>query len=151
MNNKYNYKFIESDFDVDTLVSQVTIEMNKERYTATTKVHKDDMDKISKYCGCRFAEAKAEIKALKAELRKEKAKCEEVRKFVRAVSCYKNFDPESAPAKAVFRQLNIRIKKVNELVDYINEKQREYSTMINQRDIVTRAIDRKKEKGAKED
>ena len=144
MKDKYTYKFIDSDFDAETLVSYARIEMNGVEYTATTKVCKDDMDKISKYCGCRFAEHKAELKALKAELRKEKAKCEEVRKFVRAVSCYKNFDPESPAAKAVFRQLNIRIKKVNELIDYINDKQREYATMVGQRDIVIRAIDRNK-------
>lgn len=111
-----------------------------ERYIGHAKLHPEDKDKASRYTGCRFAEMRAEIKALKAEYKKEKAACEECRKFVKACTQYKNFDKESPTAKAMFRQLNQRIKRVNKLADEINKKLNNLDMAIRQKEIVHNAL-----------
>ena len=45
----------------------------------------------------------------------------------------------------MFKQLNTRVKRVNALVDEINQMIQDYDTDIRQRDVVTAAIQRKKE------
>ena len=106
----------------------------------------EDMDKASSFAGCHFAELKAEIKALKYELKIAKASCDECRNFVKACTQYKNFDPESPTAKVMFRQLNRRIKTVNNIVDRIDSAQYNLEKEIRQRDLITSALDRQKAK-----
>lgn len=138
------FTFLDSGYSESEGLSWTTIKYKGKEYTAFTKIHKDDINKASKYAGCRFAEEKAKIKALKDELREEKIKCNACRDFLKSVMQYKNFDKNSPSAKAMFRQLNKRIKKVNNLIEEINEMIRDYDANIRQRDIVTAAIDRKK-------
>ena len=118
-------------------------------YTGTAQLHPEDKEAGlgSKYTGCRFAEMRAEIKALKNEYRKAKAACEECRKFVKACTQYKNFDKESPTAKAMFKQLNKRIKQVNALADKINKKMEDLRTAIKQKEIIHNALERKRSRG----
>ena len=88
----------------------------------------DSQIKLSNY---RTKAVKALDKAkteLKAELKKEREKCEEVRKFVIACSQYAKWNKDDSSAKAVYRQLNRRIKRVNKLVDMINAIKRRWRT-----------------------
>ena len=134
---------ISSYFNEETGKSIVVIKHKKKIYEGTAKLHPEDVDKASKYAGCRFAEIRAEIQALKIEYRKEKAACEEIRKFVRACTQYKNFDETSPTAKAMYRQLHRRIKRVNDLADLINQKLQDLETAIKQKEIVVNALERK--------
>lgn len=135
---------ISSYFNPETGVSTVGIRHKKRTYYGTARLHPEDADKASKYAGCRFAKLRAEIKALKIEHRKEKEICEEIHKFVRACTQYKNFDETSPTAKAMYRQLHRRINKVNNLADLINQKLQDLQTAIQQKEIVSNAIERKK-------
>lgn len=110
--------FISSDIDPVTRTSKVTIKMNGKEYTAKSVCALED--NFSKFTGCRFAEIKARIKGMKDLYRKEKRNCEECRKFVNAVSQYAGFDPKSPEARMMFRQLNRRIKRVNDIATQIN-------------------------------
>lgn len=101
-------------------------------------------DEPSKFFGCKIAEMRATIKALKYELALKKEKCEECRKFVNAVSQQKNFDKTSSTAKAMYHQLNIKIKEVNKLIDEINKIQKDIQISIKQREIVSNAIKQNK-------
>lgn len=139
-------QLIESYFNEFLGKSISVIKHKKKKYYGYAWVHPEDKEKASKYTGCRYAEIRAEIKALKAEYRKEKAACEECRKFVKACSQYKNFDKESPTAKAMFRQLNRRIRQVNNLADQINQKMVNLETAIKQKEIVSKALERKKGK-----
>lgn len=138
-------QLIDSYFSEYSGISCCDVKHKGKKYEGTARLHPDDKEAglASKYTGCRYAEMRAEIKALKAEYKEEKAACEECRKFVKACSQYKNFDNESPTAKAMFRQLNRRIKRVNDLADAINQKMMDLDMAIRQKDIVHKALDRK--------
>lgn len=112
------YKFIDSETYEDIGESCVTILYKGNEFYGYAKCHPDD--EWSEFIGCGYAEIRAQIKALKWELWQKKAACEACRKFVRAVSQYKNFNKEDGTAKAMYRQLNRRIKEVNNIIDEIN-------------------------------
>ena len=139
-------KFISSMYDSKTGYSTVTIEHMGKRFFGTASLHPDDKDRASKYAGCSYAETRAQIRALKYERRLAKKEAEEFRKFVKACEQYKNWDKNSPSAKIVYRQLNIRIKKVNKLADEINKKMRDLGKAIWKRDITIQAFERNKSK-----
>lgn len=138
--------FIDSNFDEVTGESWVKVALNNQFYEGRSKISEEDKDKVSAFAGCRFAEMKAEIKALMDLRRTEKTKCDECKRFVKALECYKEFDKESKTARCVYRQLNKRIRNVNYLTELINKKREDFLIAINQRDIVVKAIERKKAK-----
>ena len=113
---------IDSHYDETTGISTVGIEYKGKRYNAYSTLAEEDKQFASNLTGCRYAYEKAVIKALKAERLEALKKCEEIRKFVKALQNYKNFDSESPTAKAVYRQLNRRIKEVDNLTIVINKK-----------------------------
>lgn len=138
-------RLVNSIYNEDLGTSVCEIVHKKQTYAGLSRLHPEDKEAGlgSKYTGCRYAELRAEIKALKDEYKKEKIACEECRKFVKACSQYKNFDKESPTAKAMFRQLNRRIKKVNDLADAINNKMMDLDSAIRQKEIVHKALERK--------
>ena len=139
-------QLIESYFN-ETLGKSISVVKHRKRqYYGYAWVHPEDEKIASKYTGCRYAEMRAEIKALKAEHKREKTACEECRKFVKACSQYKNFDKDSSTAKAMYRQLNRRIKRVNQLADEINKKINDLDIAIKQKEIVHKALKRKRTK-----
>lgn len=137
-----------SYFTEQTGTSSCTVQHKGKIYTSFAKLHPDDAEKVSRFAGCEIAEIRAEIKALKAELKQEREKCEEVRKFVMACTQYAKWNKEDSSAKAVYRQLNRRIKKVNQLINMINEKELKIMRLIGQRDAVIKALDKNKAKNS---
>lgn len=136
-------RLILSNYDETTGISYCEVQHKGKIYSGVSRLHPEDKEIASKYTGCRYAEIKAEIKALKAEYNEAKASCEECRKFVKACSQYSNFDKESPTAKVMYRQLNRRIKKVNQLADKINQRIMDLDIAIKQKDIVHKALERK--------
>ena len=65
--------------------------------------------------------------------------------FVKSLEGYAKFDKNSDTAKVIYRQLNRRIKRVNDLTDQINELMNDLDRKIHRRVIVTNAIKRKQE------
>ena len=137
-------KFIDSAYDPNTGMSVVIMQHLGEKFEGTAKVHPDD-EKGSSYFGCQLAEIRATIKALKYERKLAKQKSDEALDFVKACQCYKIFNKDDNTAKLMYRQLNRRIKKVNDLTDKINELLKEEDICKHQRQIVINAIERHKE------
>ena len=138
-------KFITSDYDEVSGLSEVVMQHFGIKFKGYAQVHPEEK-KPSKYAGCRFAELRATIDALKYERTLLKNKSDMALDFVKSLECYADFDKESPTAKCIYRQLNKRISKVNEVTDEINEALEELETTIRQREMVTNAIDRKKDK-----
>lgn len=124
-------KFIDS-WTNDEKISCVTVKYRNNYYEGRAYLHPED--DWSEFTGCRYAHERAEIAALKDEWKEKKAACEECRKFVNMVTQYKNFDKDSPTAKAMFRQLNRRIKEVNTLANIISKRQFNLNVMMRQQD-----------------
>ena len=137
-------RLIDAKFDQKSGVSQAEVEHLGKHFFAIAKCHPDDMNEISKFAGCGYAETRAIIKALKWERKRKMRECEIIRKFVKAVGQYAKFNSEDPSAKAMYRQLNRRIKEVNAITEEINKEMQGLQTAIAQRDVVKRAIARRR-------
>ncbi len=137
-------KFIKSIYDPDTGISNVIMQHLGKKFVGKAVAHPDDKENASEFAGCEYAEIRAKIMALKHERKIAKNKSDEALDFVKACECYANFDKDSATAKVMYRQLNQRIKRVNDITDEINELLMTLDRKIHQRTIVTGAIKRKK-------
>ena len=138
-------KFIESGYNPTTGVSYVVMQHLGKKFEGYAKLNPSEPEGSS-YAGCYYAELRATIKALKYERALAKQKSDMALDFVKSIEGYSKFNKEDPSAKAVYRQLNQRIKKVNDLADQINAIYEELDSAIRRRDIVTKAIDRKKSK-----
>ena len=125
-------RFLDSGTVKETGYSTVIIKHRGNEYMGQAKCHPDDT--FSEFTGCRYAQERAEINALKDEWKQKKHDCDECRKYLIAVSQYAGFDKESSTAKAMFRQLNRRIKEVNKLAEIISKKQFNLQVAIKQQD-----------------
>ena len=132
-------RFLDSGTVKETGYSTVTIKHKGKEYVGQAKCHPDDI--FSEFTGCRYAQERAEIKALKDEWKQKKHDCDECRKYLIAVSQYAGFDKESSTAKAMFRQLNRRIKEVNKLAEIISQKQFNLQVTIRQQDSFNNKIE----------
>lgn len=133
-------KFINSIFDKEEGTSEVTMEHMGQYFVGKARLHPDDKDKISEYAGCSYAEARATIAALKYERKMAKEKSENIRKFIKACECYKDWDKGSPAAKIAYRQLNIYIKRVNHLTEVINDMMFTLDKSIWKRDVTIKAM-----------
>jgi hypothetical protein len=136
-------KFIDSDYDEVSGISSATVQHLGKKFTEQAYLHPEDKN-ASKYAGCRFAESRAIIKALKYERALAKNKADMALDFVKALECYAGFDKNSPEAKLMYRQLNKRIQKVNDITDSINAQIQDLDIAIRQRSIVVNALERKK-------
>ena len=137
-------KFIKSCYDPDTGLSFVIMQHLGKKFVGEARLHPEDNENASRYAGCEYAEIRAAIKALKYERKIAKNKADQALDFYKSCIGYANFDPESNTAKVIKRQLNQRIKKVNDITDNINELMEELDKKIHRRAIVTNALKRKK-------
>ena len=139
-------KLINAYFNENHGISYATVQHSingvKRRFEGISQLHPEDNS--SKFTGCRYAEMRAQIKALKAERKYLIEECEECRKFVKACSQYKNWDKESPTAKIVYKQLNKRIKKVNELTNKINHLIWDLNIAIRQQDTIHKKLNKSK-------
>lgn len=144
-------KFISGSYDHNTGISTVVIQHLGVKFTGRAYLHPDDKENVSSYAGCEYAETRAKIKALKYERMIAKNKADMAIDLLKSCQCYKNFNTEDATAKVLYRQVNRRIKKVNELTDRINELMKSIDKRIFARDITIKSIKRKKELQSKLD
>lgn len=138
-------KFISSSYCEKTGVSTVTIQHLGVKFIGIAKLHPDDRDHASRFEGCWLAEQRAIILALKYERYMAKKKSDEAIDFLKSCECYSNFDKDSPTARSIYRQVNRRIKKVNDITDKINDTLKCIEIHQNNRKIVLNAIKMKKE------
>lgn len=138
-------KFIKSCYDDNTGVSVVIMQHLGKKFFGLASLHPDDKENASNYAGCEYAEIRATIKALKYERRLAKKRADAALDFVKCCEGYAKFDKENDAAKVMYRQLNQRIKRVNDITDEINQLLNDLDKRIHRRSIVTNAIKMKKE------
>ena len=129
-------KFIDNFYDKEVGTSVVIMEHRKKRFVGEAFLNPEDKEKASEYVGCAYAETRAVIKVLKHERKILKEDAEACRKFIKACECYKGWDPESPTARAAYRQLNRRIKAVNDITDEINDRMFNLERHIWKRDVL---------------
>lgn len=134
-------KFIDSFTTPSDGYSRVIVKHRGSYYSGDARRHPDD--EWNEFTGCRYAEERAEIAALYDEWQEKKAKCEECRKFVVAVQQYANFNADDPSAKAMFRQLNRRIKEVNDLAEEISTRKFNLKIAIAQQDEFKKKLDKR--------
>lgn len=141
-------QFISSDYEVNEreAISAVTVQHLGKKFDGYAWGHPDDKENWSEFAGCSYAETRAMIEALKYERKQAKEKADAAIDFLKACECYKNFDKNSETAKVLYRQINQRVKKVNDLADKINNLYDDLDKSIKRRSIVVNAIKRKKTK-----
>lgn len=133
-------KFISSSYNPNTGVSKVIMQHMGQKFEGVAIVHPDHMDTASKYAGCYYAELRATIKALKYERNKLKKETDICKNFVKSIECYAKFNHDDESAKSIYKQLNVRISKVNDLTDEINNLIYKLNYAIHQRDIILKSI-----------
>lgn len=138
-------KFISGSYDYNTGISTVVIQHLGIKFTGRAYLHPDDKENVSSFAGCRYAETRAMIKALKYERMIAKNKADMAIDLLKSCQCYKNFNAEDATAKVLYRQINRRVKRVNELTDEINNLIKSIDKGIFVRDITLKGIERRKE------
>lgn len=143
-------KFISSHYDPETGRSTVTMQHLGVKFTGTAQIHPDDWENASTYEGCFIAENRAIILALKYERYIAKKKSDEAIDLLKSCNCYKDFDKDSPTAKALYRQVNRRIKRVNDITDKINNLYKAIEMHTRARNTVIRAIKTKKEMSKKD-
>ena len=143
-------KFIDNFYDKEVGTSVVIMEHRKKRFVGEAFLNPEDKEKASEYVGCAYAETRAVIKVLKHERKILKEDAEACRKFIKACECYKGWDPESPTARAAYRQLNRRIKAVNDITDEINDRMFNLERHIWKRDVTLKAFDRNKQNKLKD-
>ena len=143
-------EFVNSTYDSESGTSIVIMRHMGERFLGTAYVHPKDMENASEYAGCNLAELRATVKALKYERRLAKYRADEAIDFLKSCECYKNFDKESPTAKVIYRQVNRRIKRVNDITDHINDLLEQIKVFASRRQIIINAIKRKKEVSKKD-
>lgn len=143
-------KFISSSYDPNTGKSEVVMQHLGIKFIGTAQIHPDDWENASSYEGCFIAESRAIITALKWERKLAKTKADEAIDLLKACESYKNFDKENPTAKVLYRQINRRIKKVNDITDKINNIYKSIEMHTHARVTVLRAIKRKKEMSKKD-
>jgi len=141
-------KFICSSYNKEDGISHVCVQHLGKKFNGFATAHPDDRGNWSELAGCSYAETRAMIKALKYERKIAKQKADEAIDFVKSCECYSKFNKDDPSAKAMYRQLNQRIRRVNDLADEINDLYKALDTSIRRREIILNAIKAKK---AKED
>lgn len=137
-------KFIKCEYQDNVTI--VTMKHLGLTFEGKARCIDEDMLHFSKIRGGEIAEERATIKALKYEREIEKRKCEEIRKFVKACRCYKNWENDSKTAKVIYRQLNRRIAKVNKITDEINYRLETIRRMCNYQRVILTSLDQAKDK-----
>lgn len=125
-------------------LSKVTITYKNKIFTGIAK--KNPEDTWSNFAGLALAEMRALLKLKKYEYKQAKQRAEVCRKFVESLKQYKKFNPDSDTAKAVFRQLNCRIKEVNAIGDKITKLELGIMKYLTEREKVLKSLKDKKDK-----
>lgn len=137
-------KFISSNFWKDTGESRVIMQHLGKKFFGFAHLHPED-DKPSEYTGCSLAEKRATIKALKYEHKIAKEEAEAARLFVRNCESYAKFNKDDDSAKCMYRQLNKKIKRVNDLADDINDLYDSIYREIHMRERILKKLNESKE------
>lgn len=137
-------KFISSSYNKETGEATVVMQHLGVKFTGTAIAHPDELDVASEYTGCWYAETRATIKALKYERQLAKNKADMALDFIKSCECYAKFNKNDETAKGMYKQLNVRIQKVNDLTDKINDLLWQLKSTMEKNSIVYNKLKRDK-------
>ena len=107
-------KFVDAKADKKTGISRVWLREGKKEFLGIAYLAEGD--DWSHIFGCRIAELRATIKAINDMIETKRNEYKVIENFIKAVSCYKNFDPNSETTKCMYRQLNRKKIEINRLI-----------------------------------
>lgn len=111
------YKITYANYDKDNGVSMVTIATKFGNFTGYAKLHPDDKPYENSYRGCRYAETKALIKALKARRKELIAKISEDK----AVLAFWKIDEKAITYGFVNKRLNKNLEEKTNIENAISQ------------------------------
>ena len=98
-------KLLNSNYDKETGISTVTIRTRNGEFTGTSKLHEEDRDIESSFAGCRYAEAKALVKSLKAKNKERLIQLKVLENLEKELKSMKYYNPYSLEACRLRRKI----------------------------------------------
>ena len=126
-------KFLYGYFHPDTGQSIVALANKNGVYVGQAKVHPEDKEHVSKFAGCRLAEARAWLKYLLSEVRRKKIMLQTIKNLNKdiQINCQK-IDPK------IQRRINLKLRDYNqeiiEIQDNIKQLKQSIAKDIQDRD-----------------
>lgn len=108
-------KIVSSGFDKETGISHVTIQTPKGTYTGYSNLQEEDEKYVSQMVGCRYAEIKAHIKMLEAEIKEIKTQLYAFERFYNNASRSWRFNESGYEARKMRREMHSFKDKIEEL------------------------------------
>ena len=125
-------KYVDIITNKDTKVSEVILEHKGKQYSGQAICHPEDY--WSNFFGFEIAELRAYIKVLKDKIKTKRTECETIKKFIGTIASYKAFNCTSEVAKAMDKQMNIKFKELDILLEKLEKTQNQIETLIKERD-----------------
>lgn len=101
MKNKLAY----ANFNAETGISDVVIKNKNGSFMGIATCHPEE-EAISEYTGCRYAEIRANIKAVQYEKRMVNAAIKELEDFEKILKSLKDYNPHSVEARRLRRRIH---------------------------------------------
>lgn len=115
-------KLIFSDYDKETGISTTTIRDAKGReFTAISKLHEEDKDIESSFAGCGYAERKAFIKCLKAEMKDISIQIKTLEDLEKSFMNMKEYNPHSLWMRKIRKRKYELVAKRNSIKEFISK------------------------------
>jgi hypothetical protein len=137
-------RLLNSNFDEATGVSSVTIATDYGLFSATSKLHDEDLDISSSYAGCEYAEMRAIIKYMRKRIEVINNQLKGLENYQKQLLGRADYNPKS-PENIVLRR---QIESLNnEKKDWYRKKDSLTNSLIikmNSRRVVVDAIANKK-------
>ena len=141
-------KKIKVELNPETGVSSASIQKGNETFSAEVKIQEEDMDIISSYAGCSFAELKASIKVYKSDYKKAKAELKTLETLYDSITKLRSFEQEqhTQTCQHIRKQIRIQKAKVEHIKNLYEYMQETYPKLIERRLTGARNLQKKIEK-----
>lgn len=151
-------KIVSSGFDKETGISHVTIQTPKGTYTGYSNLQEEDKPYTSQMAGCRYAEIKAHIKMLEAEIKEIKTQLHAFERFYNNASRSWRFNESGYEARKMRREMHSFRDKIKELeklkedmhktlMDAVDSRQKEIQQLNKGVEIVRKIREQKTKNG----
>ena len=98
-------KLIYANFNAETGISDVVIRNKNGTFMGIATCHPEE-EAVSDYAGCRYAEIRANIKAIQYEKRMVNAAIKELEDFEKILKSLKDYNPNSVEARRLRRRIH---------------------------------------------
>ena len=110
-----------SEFDKETGISTAIVKTPLGVFEGTSQLWEEDVDIVSSFAGCTYAELKAVRKALKAEVKKINFQIKTLTDFQKVLMNLKEYNPSSIENKRLRKEIYLYEKKKKYILETIEE------------------------------